>query len=137
MSSDAVSISDAAAIAIHTAAMLAAREDGLVSAKTMAESLHVSQAHLAKVMQRLAKSGIVTSVRGPQGGFALAKEPDGVTLLEVYEAIEGTFTPRECLFKKRICQHGCGMKELVGSINEEVRRRLGQTTLKDLLETQG
>ena len=136
MSADAVSISDAAAIAIHTAAMLANQKDGVASTKTMAEALHVSQAHLAKVMQRLVKSGLVKSIRGPQGGFSLAKDPASTTLLEVYEAIEGSFTPRECLFRHKVCKHGCVMKDLVDGINGEVRSKFAGTTLTELVSTQ-
>lgn len=133
MGSDVVSISDAAAIAIHAAAALAKQSGGVVSAKAMADSLHVSQAHLAKVMQRLVKAGLVDSVRGPQGGFTLSKAPADVTLLEVYEAIEGPFTPRECLFRHKVCKRGCGMKDLVDDINEKVLGKLTGTTLRDLV----
>ena len=136
MSSDAISISDAAAIAIHTVAMLASRERRLASTKTMAETLHVSQTHLAKVMQRLVKSGLVKSVRGPQGGFSLAKDSNSITLLEVYEAIEGPFTLRECLFRHKVCKGGCGMKNLVDSVNGEVLRHFTVTTVSDLVSSQ-
>ncbi len=102
----------------------------------MAEALHVSQAHLAKVMQRLVRSGLVKSVRGPQGGFILVKDSNSITLLEVYEAIEGPFTPRECLFRKKVCEGGCGMKNLVEGVNGEVLRHFTETTVSDLVSSQ-
>ena len=52
-------------------ALLAAHPRERMSAGRIAELLGASQAHLAKVMQRLVKAGLVDSVRGPGGGFGV------------------------------------------------------------------
>ena len=121
MRKNILNISEAASIAIHAAVAMAGRPERLRSARELAAALDVSLAHLAKVMQRLAKAGIVRSERGPSGGFALDKPPESVSLLDIYEAVEGTFEGRDCLLSNRICGGACVLGGLLGKINQEVR----------------
>ena len=72
-------ISDAASLGLHTMGLLAGRSTRL-STQEIARSLGASEHHLAKVMQRLAKMGLVVSTRGPQGGFVLSRPPAEITL---------------------------------------------------------
>ena len=93
----------------------------------------VSEAHLAKVLQRLAKVGLLVSVRGPKGGFRLARGTDEITLLEIFEAIDGPYQPSECLMHDRTCgQMGCLFGDLLGNINRQVRDYLGGRSLEDV-----
>ncbi len=71
-----VKISDAVALGIHAATLLAVVPGKSYTTRAMADGLGVSEAHLAKVMQRLSRAGIVVSRRGPKGGFVLAKAPE-------------------------------------------------------------
>lgn len=57
----------------------------------MAASLNASEAHLAKVLQRLRKSGMISALRGPGGGYRLLLPSADVSLLQIYEAIDGPF----------------------------------------------
>lgn len=84
--------SKATLLALHSVMMLAGAGDELLSTAQMAKSAGVSEAHLAKVLQRLGKAGLVRSVRGPKGGFSLARPAEEMTLLDVYEAMEGMST---------------------------------------------
>lgn len=81
-------ISDAAALAFHTMVLLAQSQAKLTSVHDIANTLDASENHLAKVCQRLAKAGLIESVRGPRGGFRLAKPPTDIALIDIYEAIE-------------------------------------------------
>jgi hypothetical protein len=56
-------------------------------ARYLANRFEISEAHLAKVLQRLVKAELLRSVRGPRGGFILTRAPESVTLLEVFEAV--------------------------------------------------
>jgi len=69
-------ISEAASLAMHAMMALAAQPEHRRSAQDLARQLDVSLAHLAKVLQRLAKAGYVASTRGPKGGFTLALPAD-------------------------------------------------------------
>ncbi len=127
-------VSDAAALALHTTVMLAACKQRIVSTVEIAETLHASEAHLAKVLQRLHKAGLVESVRGPKGGFRLSKAGDQITMLEVYEAIEGPLAPSTCLLATRICDGSrCILGDLLRTVNSSVREYLSKTRLSDLV----
>jgi Rrf2 family protein len=84
-----IAISEAVSLGFHGMGLLAASQKR-ISARAMAETLGVSEAHLTKVFQRLVREGLVNSVRGPGGGFEMREHPKNVTLFSVYNAIEGT-----------------------------------------------
>jgi len=137
MATNLLRISDAASLGLHAMALLGKdeAEDGWVSAARLAGELKVSEAHLAKVMRRLGRGGLVRSARGRGGGFRLARPAGDVRLLEIYEAIEGPLDPAECLMDPPICGgRRCVMGRLVRSVNRQVRDRLAETTLKELAE---
>jgi Rrf2 family protein len=125
-------ISEAASLALHTTVMLAADLDNLYSTNKLAFALHASKAHLSKVLQRLEKSDIVKSTRGPNGGFKLTKSGNDITLLEVYEAIDGKLSPSNCLLNECICNGDCIMGKLLGDLNNQVRNYLMKTKLSML-----
>jgi Rrf2 family protein len=97
-----VSFSEAASIALH-AMILVARAKGTMNVDKIAEITQSSRHHVAKVMQRLAKDGYVGSYRGPKGGFYLSKNAEKISLLEIYECIEGILLPNSCAAEKPIC----------------------------------
>mgnify|MGYP000322706548 CR=1 FL=1 len=132
--SGAITITDAASLAIHTALILAERPDEWIQTTELAERMDASRAHIAKVLQRLAKAGIVHSSRGSHGGFRLVRGPDEVTLLDVYEAIEGPITPPACLLNKPICDGCCAVGGVIRRMNEELRDQLASTSLTRLIE---
>jgi len=95
----------------------------------MASLIRVSD---AKILGRLERAGIVTGTRGPRGGFELAREPDDVTLRDVYEAIEGPLKTTRCLFNRRICDGTCMLGDLLANVDRQVAERLSNTRLSDI-----
>lgn len=126
-------ISEAAALALHTVGALAQSPGEMVSNQTLAAHLKVSEHHLAKVHQRLVKAGLVRAIRGPRGGFQLARPAEEIKLLEVVQAVEGTFTPQQCLLGRPACVSGqCVMGQFSQSLNRQVREFLETTTADSL-----
>jgi len=116
-------------------ALLSQETSRPLSCHEMAETLHVSEAHLSKVLQRLGKQGFVSSLRGPKGGFRMARAPKEVSLLHIYEAIEGPLEFSNCLFEKPVCTDGkCIMGDLLKTVDDKVVKYLTATTLADLHE---
>lgn len=123
-------ISDAASLALHTGALLAYYHPNRVTTHAVAEALSASEAHLSKVLQRLARHDIVRSIRGPHGGFTLNKAPQEITLLQVYEAIEGPLDSRICLQGTPVCEIShCIMGHILRDIYAEVHAYLSGHTL--------
>jgi Rrf2 family protein len=136
-------ISDAASLALHTMVLLADRSghgtadgrDGrrrALTTKEIASTFKVSEAHLAKVLQRLAKAGLVLSAPGPHGGFHLRDGAERTTLLQVYEAIEGPLRTSNCLLGVPVCGgKKCVLGRLVCNLNDQVREHFSRTRLSD------
>lgn len=128
-------ISDAAALALHTVEYLGGHEGRFVTTQEIADALSVSEHHLAKVHQRLARAGIIQSVRGPSGGSHLNRDPGEIALMDVFEAIEGPFVPNQCLLGRPRCQREtCLMGAMVCRVNDIVREFFEKTTVAQLIE---
>ena len=126
----AFNVSEAASLALHATVLLACSPGKVLSTAKMASILKASEAHLSKVVQRLRQAGLLRSVRGPKGGFGLARPAHSVSLLQVYEAIEGRLRKRKCVFGKPICgNNGCIMGGLTASVDKQVRGYLSETSL--------
>lgn len=128
-----IRISEPASLALHAAALLARQPQRRIANQEIAAALKVSEHHLAKVMQQLVRADIVQSTRGPRGGFALARPPKDVTLLQLFEAVEGPLGDAECLLRQQVCDGAdCLVGELVHSVHTHVRQYLADTTLARL-----
>jgi Rrf2 family protein len=97
-----VHISEAASLAIHSLALIASSKVRL-NTKKISEVLHVSQNHLAKILQVLAKNEYLESNRGPGGGFILKKNAGEVSMLEIYQLIEGNVDCQLCGIAENTC----------------------------------
>ncbi len=129
-------ISEAATLALHAMVYLAANPGRMISTGEMAERLNVSEAHLSKVMQRLTKAGYLKSIRGPKGGFMLDRGGDSISLLDIYEVIEGPVTQDKCLLGSPVCTGAiCILCDLVEKVNYEAKDYLASTTLSSLTGT--
>ncbi|MHC4781288.1 MAG: RrF2 family transcriptional regulator [Planctomycetota bacterium] len=131
---DLVKISEAANLALHTAIYLAQNPGRKVAAAEIAEAFGASKAHLFKVLQRLVKADFAHATRGPKGGYELARKPDKISLLNVFEEIEGKIRPKECLFVRKVCsQKKCVMGNTLGEVNSIVCKYLSDTKLSDFV----
>ena len=127
-------ISEASSLAMHTMVLLASHPERPFTAHEVSEAFKVSEAHLAKVMRRLARAGLVHSARGPKGGFTLARPGDRITLLEVYETIEGPAPRSTCLFSTRACKsESCILGGVLSDFNRSFRKHLSENRLTDLI----
>ena len=82
----------------------------------IAEFFEISKDHLAKVVQRLTRVGLVRSVRGIGGGLELAARPDCITVGEVIEKLEGSTQLLECVTATtQICvvQPNCRLRRVL------------------------
>jgi len=133
-----VRISEAASLALHTMALLAHEPTERYTNRQIAELLGASGHHLAKVMARLVKRGMVRSAVGPSGGFQLAQPAKQITLLDIYETMEGPLGVGECLMNEPVCDgKACVLGEVIQSVHDQVRMYLEQTSLAQLAERVG
>jgi Rrf2 family protein len=130
---DIIKISDATALALHSMVHLTTVESGQSTTGEIAEAFDVSRHHLAKVHQRLAKAGFLKTIRGPSGGVMLGQPAEKITLLDVYEEMEGPMHCKPCLFGKNTCPRtDCVLGVLLPGLARQVRDYFNSTTLADL-----
>jgi Rrf2 family protein len=115
---------------------LSADSGGRYSARDIASHLSVSESHLAKILQRLAKAGFVKSVRGPKGGFTLSARGKDLTLLEIYENIEGPMGCHDCVLSTSLCVgEDCIFGDMLVKAHNLTRKYLAETRLRDIKTT--
>jgi len=121
-------ISDAAAIAIHTADYLTrarrrAKEGAPSTAAEIAAGLGVSYNHLSKVLQQLTKAGLIKTERGPKGGFALSASGLKGRVKDFIGAIDGPPSPKTCLLKRKACCYkACVFGEFLSETNKRFEK---------------
>lgn len=101
----------------------ARRDGGLVTAKEIAENYQLPAELLGKVLQSLAREGLVESVQGAKGGYRLSTPIEEVSLGEVIEKLEGPIVITPCCDGSMDCRqvNSCNIRSPVQRIQEEVR----------------
>ena len=85
-------LSKASRYALYAVVMMAAEPERRLTAARLATELGISDNHVAKVLQQLARARLVSATRGSGGGYRLDRSADELTMLEVVEAIDGAWT---------------------------------------------
>lgn len=95
----------------------------------------VPAAYLAKLFQTLVKKGFVRSMRGPEGGFILLKNPEEITLLEIIEAVEGPIFLNDCLIHNNYCprEKKCPIHDVWRGAEKAFLSHLRDCTFSDLV----
>lgn len=129
-------LSDATSLALHAMAFVAADPERRSTTHEIATAFGVSEHHLAKVNRRLVRAGLLQATRGPHGGVQLARPPKQITLMQVYQEIEGPPEAGACQLGRPSCgRKTCILGTLVSSVNHQVREYLENTTLDRLVES--
>lgn len=128
-----VHISEAASLAVHSMALIAGSRE-MLNVNQIADKTNASRNHLAKVMQILVKNNYLDSVRGPKGGFSLKGDPTKISLLEIYELIEGSLEHHYCGIGDQKCPFKtCVFGGLADKFSREFVNYLRSTTLSNLI----
>lgn len=121
--------------AIRAVVMLAhLKDEGAVGNLVLAEKAQVPASYLSKVLQGLAKTGIVTSKRGAGGGFCLSRKPEEITILDVMNAVDPIRRIKTCpLGLKSHSKVLCPMHARIDRCMGQVEATLSQSTIAELL----
>jgi Rrf2 family protein len=121
--------------AVRTILYLAKERSRTASVTEIAHTMHIPKSFLAKILQRLVKSHILTSTRGVNGGFQLAQKPSDISLLSIMEAIQGPAGINLCAIDSKKCRLSptCTVHPVWVDIRKEVERRLKKHTIAGLL----
>ncbi len=110
---------------------LAQQDEGASSAREVATIYGMPQDLLAKVLQKLARSGLVGSRQGMKGGYSLARPAEAITVARVIEVVEGQPALTQCLTDLGACEQfdTCNIKSPLQRLNDEVLLMLSRTTI--------
>lgn len=128
-----LNFSESTALAIHSLIIMTMERDKKFSTLEISKILSASVHHLSKVMQRLVKNKLIKSTRGPSGGFEVLKDPEEISLFDVYEMFEGDVEKKFCMFTTPACHNeDCSMSNVLDDIHQKVYEYYKQTSIKTL-----
>ena len=118
-------------MAIH---YIAIHDDlGAVSVKRIAEEFSIPQELLAKILQKLAKQGLIVSQNGPKGGYVLTRRAAEISVGEVVRALEGPINIVSCLEDSDCPQmERCSLRRPVTKLQLAITQLLDTMTLAEL-----
>lgn len=109
---------------------------GPTKRKDIAKTQDISEGYLENILSTLKRQGLVSTVRGAEGGFVLEKSPAQITVLDIIVALEGTICPVECLERPEQCDKvpRCLSRIAWQKLYEAQKKTLSEITLQDLLD---
>jgi len=107
------------------------------SAKDIAQAYHIPPPLLAKILQTLARDGLLVSHAGTNGGYALARPASTISAFEVIRAIDGPLFITSCITIHGSCDLAghCTIKEPLSKVNDSIKDLLSNIHISDLIET--
>ncbi|PEN14984.1 transcriptional regulator [Longibacter salinarum] len=108
-------------------------QKGYVPIRAISEHLDISYPFLTKVLQQLNEAGLLTSMRGPNGGVALSQAPERLTLKEIVIAIDGPELFTECVLGLPGCGHEkpCPLHDQWGEVRDHLDGLFGGLSLAE------
>jgi Rrf2 family protein len=114
---------------------LAIRPDSAsASAREIAEQYDIPVELMAKVLQRLARRGLVTSHQGTRGGYRLARAPSIISVADIIQAIDGPLTVTACSTEAENCEQyaKCSVRDPLWRIRERILSALATCSLQEV-----
>lgn len=110
----------------------------VVNTKEIAEEYNIPTELLAKVLQTLAKHGMIESHNGPKGGYLLARNAGAISIAQVLEAIEGPLGITDCYHDKEdgsfcLQQEHCTIRTPLLKVQDSIYQLLNSMTIEDMM----
>ena len=111
--------------------------DNFVSLSDIAEREKLSMKYLESIISILNKGGMLTSLKGKNGGYKLARKPDEYTIDEILILTEGTLAPVNCIMQEGVqCDKAatCSTLPLWAGLDKAIENYLKGITLEDIIQ---
>jgi len=117
---------------------LALRQNrGPVTLAAISERQHISLSYLEQLFGKLRRASLVSSVRGPGGGYNLAQQPAGITVADIVTAVDEPMDATQCGGKENCHdEKRCMTHDLWATLNEKMHEYLSSVSLADLVAHQ-
>ena len=109
-------------------------EDHKIMVKDIAKPINVPQAYIAKLLQELAKKNVISSTRGPKGGFYLNEDNKNETVISILNIIDGEKRLTNCMLSLEKCneEKPCPLHEILSPSRQKILKILKDKTIKEL-----
>ena len=104
------------------------------SAREIAEQYDIPIELMAKVLQRLVRTGLLISTQGTRGGYTLSRPSGSISVADVIQAIDGPFTVTACSSEKHDCEQfsKCNIRDPLWQIRERIAEALERVTIAEM-----
>jgi Rrf2 family cysteine metabolism transcriptional repressor len=104
--------------------------------KAIAEKQNIPEAYLEQIIAVLRRDELVTSIRGAQGGYMLARPPEDITVGDVLRSLEGGLKLVDCLLEEDTCGKTCACPSRVvwKKISDGLNEIVDSITLRDMID---
>jgi Rrf2 family protein len=128
---------------LYALVSMARAPDERLTASAIAQTFDISENHVAKVLQQLARVGLVQSTRGVGGGYQLAEDASSITMLDVVECLDGPFTDSCATCSLRDTERcaeeeaTCAVHNVLAELNQTAYYTLKSVTVQTLARDAG
>ncbi len=114
---------------------LAQANEQIANVTEVSRMIHIPKTFLSKIFQKLAKAGLVESIRGMNGGYRLVKKPSDISLLDIMETIQGPLCINVCAVDSRQCKRSstCAVHPVWVGLRKDFNKRLQEQTIAQLI----
>jgi Rrf2 family transcriptional regulator, iron-sulfur cluster assembly transcription factor len=106
-----------------------------IGIKQISKDLDIPTPFLGKILQTLAKHKILSSTKGPNGGFSLGRKPKDILLMDIVEIIDGMDSFHKCVIGVKYCseqKNPCALHTRYAELGEEIRKIFELETIEQL-----
>lgn len=107
-----------------------------ISIKYISDRQNISERYLEQIFSKLKKAGLIKSIRGAQGGYFLAKEPNDISVGDILNVLEGPITISECLKEEGSCSNSsrCVTRLVWKKMKDAIDEVVNTTFLQDMVD---
>lgn len=112
-------------------------QTGPVTLATISERQHISLSYLEQLFGRLRRQELVDSVRGPGGGYNIARPLDTITVADIIRAVDESLDATSCGGRENCAdEHRCMTHDLWTTLNRKMYEYLASVSLRELVDQQ-
>ncbi|ACV28963.1 Cysteine metabolism repressor [Anaerococcus prevotii] len=113
---------------------LASNKDrGYISVSEMSDKLNLSENYLEQLIRLLKNDGLITSARGPKGGYKITRDLDEISVGEVLRVLEGNITMSDCVSGDHFCDDKCDAYFVFDRIDKVINEAVDSISLKNMI----
>lgn len=111
------------------------QENSNIGIKKISKDLDLPSPFLGKILQNLVKEGMLSSTKGPHGGFSLKKDPNDISMYDIVKVIDGESVFEDCFLGLKICEENpehadnCEFRKTSHGVRLQLKKAYQQQTV--------